>query len=145
MDNKLLQAVFSAALAAFSVYFNVIAVPLTVLIVMMIIDYITGMAAAYIKAELSSKRGLQGIIKKISYMALVAVAMGLDYLIYHGLAQIGIYQDSTIFFGLLITFWLVINELISILENLVKLDVPVPKFLIKIIEKLKIAIEKKGE
>lgn len=145
MDNKLLQAVFSAALAAFSVYFNVIAVPLTVLIIMMIIDYITGMAAAYIKAELSSKRGLQGIIKKISYMALVAAAMGLDYLIYHGLSQIGIYQDSTIFFGLLITFWLVINELISILENLVKLDVPVPKFLIKIIEKLKIAIEKKGE
>lgn len=145
MENKTLQTVFSAALAAFAIYFNMLAVPISVLIIMIIIDYVTGMAAAYVNAELSSRKGIKGIIKKISYMALIAVSMGVDYLIYNGMCQIGINVNYTIFFGILVTIWLIINELISILENLVKLEVPIPKFLIKIINKLKVTVEKESE
>ena len=55
MEKKTLQAAFSAALAALSAYFGVLVIPIIMLTVAMIIDYGTGMAAAWKKSELSSK------------------------------------------------------------------------------------------
>ncbi len=145
MENKGLQMVLSAAVAAFSVYFNALAVPLIVLIIAMTADYISGMTAAYINAELSSKRGIQGIVKKLSYMVMVAVAMGVDWLIHSGLGTFNINIDGDMWVGLIVTAWLIINEMISILENLSRIGVPMPAFLIKIVEKLKSTVDKDGE
>jgi toxin secretion/phage lysis holin len=141
-DERSLQVIFSAALAALISYLGVVAIPVTVLMAAMIIDYVTGMAAAWHNKKLSSKKGLSGIIKKISYLALVCVGMGVDWLIYSGLKQVGIIDlNYTIFFGLLVTIWLIINELISILENLGSIGVPLPMFLIKIVKRLKVTTE----
>lgn len=49
------------------------------------------------------------------------------------------------FFGLLVTIWLVLNECISILENISQIGVPLPSFLVALIEKLKSTTENKGE
>ncbi len=144
MENKGLQVVLSAAIAAFSVYFNALAVPLIVLLIAMTADYISGMTAAYISAELSSKKGIQGIVKKLSYMVMVVVAMGVDWLIHNGLGAFNINIDCDMWVGLIVTAWLIINEMISILENLVKIGVPMPQFLIKIVQKLKTSIDNKG-
>lgn len=83
-NDKGLQAIISAALAAFAVYMGALAVPIIVLMVMMIIDYLSGMSAAWVHGDLSSKTGAKGIVKKVGYMALIVVAMGVDYLIYSG-------------------------------------------------------------
>ena len=141
-EEKSLQAVFSASLAALTSYLGVIAIPVIILTTAMITDYITGMISAWHNSELSSKKGIFGIIKKISYLALVCVGMGVDWLIYSGLKQVGIIDlNYTIFFGLLVTIWLIINELISILENLGSIGVPLPMFLIKIVKRLKVTTE----
>ena len=139
------QVIFSAALAALISYLGVVAIPVTVLMAAMIIDYVTGMAAAWHNKKLSSKKGLSGIIKKISYLALICVGMGVDWLIYSGLSQAGISTEHSVFFGVLVTVWLIINELISILENLKAIGVPLPTFLIKIVKRLKITAENVGE
>lgn len=123
--------------AAFVSYLGALAVPIIVLSVMMIVDYLSGMSAAWSEGTLSSKVGAKGIVKKVGYMALIVVAMGVDYLIYSGLCSVGVDLGYTIFFGLLVTIWLVINELISILENLGAISVLLPKFLLTIIKKLK--------
>ena len=137
-EEKSLQAVFSASLAALTSYLGVIAIPVIILTAVMITDYITGMISAWHSSELSSKKGIFGIIKKTSYLALVCVGMGVDWLIYSGLKQVGIIDlNYTIFFGLLVTIWLIINELISILENLGSIGVPLPKFLFAVIKRLK--------
>ena len=44
-------------------------------------------------------------------------------------------------FGLLVAVWLIINEMISILENLSKLGVPIPGFLKVLLKKLKITTD----
>ena len=142
MDKQnTLQAVFSAALTALACYFNVVAVPLAVLIIVLIIDYATGMVSAWHNSELSSKKGIWGIIKKICYVALVFVGMSVDYLIYNALSSLGVAIDCTLFFGLLVTIWLIINELISILENLSKIGVPLPKFITSVVTRLKNTVE----
>lgn len=145
MEHKGLQAVLTAAVTAFAVYFNAIAVPLIVLLVMMIIDYISGMSAAWREGTLNSKKGVDGIIKKVGYMALVAVAMGVDYLIFSGFTAVNVSVGFEMLFGILVAVWLIINEMISILENLSRLGVPIPKFLTKAVKKLKITAEASGE
>ena len=144
-DDRSIQMLFSAAITALISYLGVVAIPVTVLMAAMIIDYVTGMAAAWHNKKLSSKKGLSGIIKKISYLALICVGMGVDWLIYSGLSQAGISTEHSVFFGVLVTVWLIINELISILENLKAIGVPLPTFLIKIVKRLKITAETVGE
>ncbi len=138
-----IQAIISAALAAFASYLGALAVPIIVLMVMMIIDYLSGMSAAWSEGTLSSKVGAKGIVKKVGYMALIAVAMGVDYLIYSGIVAANIEVGYNMWFGLLVAVWLIINEMISILENLGRLGVPIPEFLKKIIGRLKTSAERK--
>ena len=139
--EKGIQAIASATLAAFAVYMGALAVPIIVLMAMMIIDYLSGMAVAWSQNNLSSKIGAKGIIKKVGYMALIVVAMGVDYFIYSGIAVTGLEVGYNMWFGLLVAVWLIINEMISILENLGKLGVPIPEFLTKIIKRLKNSAE----
>ena len=145
IEGKSVQAAFAAALTMLTYYLGMVAVPIVVLMIAMIIDYVTGMVSAWHKAELSSKKGIFGIVKKISYLGLVCVGMGVDWLIYSGLHSVGVDLGYTIFFGVLVTIWLIINELISILENLGTIGVPLPKFLLTVVKKLKTTAENKIE
>ena len=73
-------------------------------------------------------------------MAIVA-----DWVVQVAGAEIGVDFGGFYFFGLLVTIWLVLNECISILENISEIGVPLPAFLMKLIEKLKKTVENTGE
>lgn len=139
-----MHLVFAGALGALAAYFNVLTIPLVVLVVVMLIDYVTGMAAASYTKQLNSRVGVIGIVKKAGYLALVAVGMVVDYLISNALVSIGVSLQINYCFGMIITIWLIINELISILENLGELNIPLPGFLVKIIKDLKSKVEDKA-
>ena len=139
------HAIFAGVIGALAAYFNVLLIPLIVLLVVMLIDYITGMAAASYTKQLNSRVGAVGILKKAGYIALVAVGIVADYLISNALLKIGIDLKINYCFGMIITIWLIINELISILENLGELDVPLPTFLVNIIKTLKNKVEEQAE
>lgn len=144
MKEKTWQAVIAVALGGLSAYMRLMFVPLVVLLGVMIVDYMSGMLKAWGNDELSSKVGLRGIVKKLCYLMLVCVAGVVDWLIYSGLRQVGITLNFGFCFGLIVTIWLIINELISILENLDALHVPMPKFLKNIVKHLKNAVEVKA-
>ena len=140
-EVKTIQVVVSAVITGLLYYLGIVAVPIIILVIAMIIDYITGMMSAWLNSELSSKKGIKGIVKKISYLALVAVAMIVDWLIC-GLQQINVNIKYSVFFAVLVTVWLIINELISVLENLSRMGVPIPNFLKKLINRLKTTVDK---
>ncbi len=139
------QTIFAGAVGALAAYFNVLLVPLVVLAAVMLIDYVTGMAGAACTGQINSRVGVLGIVKKAGYLALVAVGMVVDYLISSALIKIGICVQITYCFGMIITIWLIINELISILENLGELNIPLPNFLVKTVKSLKGKVEDKAE
>ncbi len=143
--KEFFHLIIAGALGALAAYFNVLLIPLVVLAVVMVIDYVTGMAGAAYSGKLSSRVGVLGILKKAGYLALVAVGMVADYLIGSALLKIGINLQINYCFGMIITVWLIINELISILENLGELDVPLPGFLVNIIKSLKNRVEERAE
>lgn len=145
MQNKELQVFISAAFAGLLYYLGIVSIPIVMLICAMIIDYVTGMMSAWLNSELSSKKGIKGIVKKVSYLALVAVAMIVDWLIFQGLQQINVDLNYSVFFAILVTVWLIINELISVLENLSRMGVPIPNFLKKLISKLKASVDREAE
>ena len=103
----------------------------------MVLDYISGISAAFVNRELDSRIGILGIIKKVGYLLIVAVGMTLDYLICLLGARFGLTLEDRFFMGLLVTIWLVINECISILENTAATGAPVPPFVGELLNRLK--------
>lgn len=140
-----LYAVVAAALGVLSSYMVELVIPLVVLVVAMLVDYGTGMAKAWSAGELCSRIGILGILKKLGYLVIVLAAMGVDYLLRYGMAQVGVHIQVDFILATIAAVWLIINELISILENVAALGVPVPGFLLALIKKLKSVTEKRGD
>ena len=140
METNAIKLVLAAAMAALMTYLAQIIIPIGVLCLVMLIDYITGVHAAYVKHELSSRTGILGILKKLSYLAMVAVACVIDYVVASVGSQVGVVV-SIQFVALLVVFWLIINELISILENVDEIGGPVPPFVVRLLYRLKGATE----
>ena len=91
------------------------------LLAIMILDYLSGVIAAAYHGKLNSNIGIKGISKKLLIIILVSVAhlidgiLGLEFLV----------RNTVIYFYMS-------NEVISIIENSIKLGLPVPKILVKI-------------
>lgn len=137
MEKKAWMSLLSAVLAAVSAYARELAIPVMVLFAAMLLDYGTGVAAAWKNKELSSRVGLLGIVKKVGYLAVVAVGMVVDYVLSISGERLGVELPMANYFGLLVTVWLIINECISVLENADVLELPVPAFVERLLERLK--------
>ena len=141
IKERILKLTLSATAATLGMYLREMIIPVTVLLLTMIADYISGVMAAWVTGSLNSKTGKHGAIKKVGYMFLVIVAGIIDWVIYYGLSKIGIEYDVHYYFGLLVAVWLILNELLSILENCTKMGLPIPKFIEPVAKKLKHMVE----
>ena len=115
-----------------------LAVPFYILVGANVVDYVTGICAAVYRGEkVCSEVGFRGIAKKVCMWLLVLVGYIVDYII------ISMGQTMHIEFGFsclvaaAVVFWLLANELISILENIADIGVPMPAFLLKAVELVK--------
>ena len=145
MKENIIKGSATAALAALGAYCGELMIPLAVLLAAMIADYISGMAKAWTTAQLSSRVGIIGIVKKLSYLLIVCAGMGVDWVIATAANAAGIDLGVTYFVALLVIIWLVINELLSIVENVAAMGVNVPKFLLKLIGHIKKRVEDKAD
>lgn len=141
MKEEGIKGVIAAVFAASAAYLRVLALPVAVLFAAMVVDYITGIAQGYISGTLCSKTGFLGILKKLCYMFAVVCGVIVDYVCSSAIAHLGVQSSGATFFGTLVTVWLILNEVVSILENLSQIGVPLPAFLGKIADKLKSNIE----
>lgn len=122
--------VFSVILTTFIYLLGGIDVALQSLLIVIVIDYLTGIASAIYNKELSSKLGFKGIIKKFSYLLVVALSVVIDNL----LGQSGLIRTLVIYF-------FVANDGLSIVENMAEMNIKLPQKLIDALEQIK----KKGE
>ena len=89
---------------------------LEALIYAMVIDYISGVLAAYVNPDMArdSHRGFQGICKKLMILLLVSLAHFMDNAMGQQLICVAV------------TWFFLGNEGLSILENAGKLGIPIP-------------------
>ena len=103
---------------------------LGVLAVFVVVDYATGWMAAAVEGKLKSKIGYTGIARKVGIGLVVSLAHFIDIT----LGTADMVRDGVIMFYL-------VNEVLSIIENLGRIGVPIPSVLRDAVEVLK----KKGE
>jgi toxin secretion/phage lysis holin len=101
------MALFSAIGAAFSFLVGGVDKLITALLIFVVIDYVTGLIAAWKTASLNSKKGFEGIKRKIVMLLIVIMAHWID---------VSIFGVSTC--RSMVIFAYLGNEGLSIVENL---------------------------
>lgn len=126
--NAVVGSFVAALTAIFGVYWYIFAGYL----VMNMLDWATGWYKSRKKGQESSKTGLKGILKKLGYWVIILVAFLMPNLLINlGHDVLRINLDFLMLFGWFTLACLLINEIRSILENLVECGYQVPNFLIK--------------
>ena len=133
MKLKIISATLGAIGGAIAYAYGGWTESMMTLLIFMAIDYLSGLVRAGVfkasnKSEggaLDSKAGFKGLCRKGFILLVVLIAYRLDLLI--GTTYI---KDATI-----IAF--IVNELISIIENLGAMGVPMPEVIVNAIEVLK--------
>lgn len=128
-------------LAAAASMLGCLAVPLGLLVLCNIADYITGIIAAPYRGEArNSSRGFAGIVRKVCMWLLVGVGAVLDTLLAYLQQSTGLGLPFSFAVACVVCVWLLVNEMISIVENIDALGVRVP-FLMPVIHWLRKKVE----
>ena len=96
------------------------------LLVVIVLDYITGVSKGYVTKKLNSNKGFKGIVKKLGMLCMVALSVIVDRI----MGDSGLIRTMVI-------YCLVANEGLSMLENLAEMDILVPEILKERLEQLR--------
>lgn len=107
----------------------------TLLFIFLFLDYLTGVLVAIMEKKINSTIGRKGIFNKVGILICVILCKMIDLLEIDGLTSL----------VPLVSFFFVLNESFSILENLSKLNVPVPSFLIASLKEMQEKNEKSDD
>ena len=99
---------------------------LLALLLLVLLDYITGICVAIQTKQLSSQIGAKGITKKVAMFVVIAFCHVLDAYLLH--AEAALETVSTIFY--------LSNEGVSLIENAAHLGLPVPGAIKEVLEQL---------
>ena len=108
---------------------------MTAMLVLMVMDYVTGIMCAVIDRELSSSVGFRGIFKKVLILMLVGVAHIVD---------LHVVRSGEALRSAVICFYLS-NEGVSVLENAGHMGLPIPEKLKAILAQLHDRMEEPDE
>lgn len=114
----------------------------------MLLDYITGSAAALRAGEWSSKAARDGIWHKLGAIITVLVSIILDGvigLILDNVPSLSLPIDYVVFLSVLTLVWYILTELGSITENAGRLGAPIPRWLARAIAALESSVDDAGD
>jgi len=130
MTENSIKSIIAVVGGFLSYYLGGVNTLLTALITLMVLDYISGVVAAWFEKQLNSAIGFKGIVRKVMMLILVAVAVQIDIVA----GTNGVTRAAVICF-------LLANEGLSILENLTRMDIGVPPIIRDALQ----ALKKKGD
>ena len=127
-------------------WLGTLAIPVYILVACNVIDYVTGITSACVRKEqVSSYKGILGIAKKVFMYLLIVVGVFIDLMLQYMFKNLNIPISLPFIVGCIVACWLVLNEMLSILENLNEIGVPMPPFLMPLVDRIKGSVEKKGD
>lgn len=101
-------------------------IALQTLLIVIVLDYLTGICKSIYNKKINSTVGLKGIMKKVGYLIVVTLAVLLDKI-----------TGNTGAIRTIVVYFFVANEGISILENWGGMNLPLPKKIFEILEQLR--------
>ena len=124
--KEISNSIIASILTTFIFLLGGIDIALISLLIIIVLDYVTGILSAFYNKQLSSKIGYKGIIKKVSYFIIILVAVLLDRLL-----------GETNLIRTFMIYYFVANEGLSIIENVGEMGIKLPKKLLDALEQLK--------
>lgn len=124
--SKIIKTIFSFLSTSLIYLLGGWDIALQSLLIVIILDYLTGISKSYVSKKLNSNKGLKGIVKKLSMLCMVAIACIVDRV-----------AGETGLIRTLVIYYLVANEGLSIIENLSEMNILVPKILKDKLEQLR--------
>ena len=97
------------------------------LVVLVCLDYATGVIAAAVQGQLDSAIGARGIARKVMLFAVVAAATVVD--------RVGGFGEPVM--RTITALWYAANEALSVLENAGEIGVPIPERLCRMLARLR--------
>lgn len=135
----------TAVISALMSWLGILAVPVFLMVGCNVIDYITGLLAVPYRTEsISSYKGIRGIIKKVGMWILVLIGAWIDVLLNYAIECAGVDFSLPFVVATVVAVWLVVNEMISILENMLDIGVHMPPFLLPVVRYIKKQVEDKA-
>lgn len=128
--NFLWAAAVTLLSAAFGAYWYLFAV----FMILNLVDYATGIIKAKYTSTENSNKGLKGILKKLGYWIVICISFFIATAFGNLGEQIGLDLGFTAFIGWYVLGTFIINEIRSVLENLITIGVEVPAWLVKGLE-----------
>lgn len=136
------QTWVTIAVSAVMDFLGILAIPVFLMVGCNLIDYITGLIASkYRNEQMNSYKGMRGIAKKVCMWLLVVVGAVVDELIKYATQTMGFNIQIPFIVATLVAVWIVVNEIISILENIVDIGIDLPPFLMPIVKRIKKEVE----
>ena len=137
----------SIVLGALATFFEQYGLIIAVVAIAIVIDCITGLVKAKISYEgWDSKKATKGFWKKIALFVALAFGIFLDFFIPTVLIEIGVIIPFNLPFALIIGCYIVLNECISICENLYIINPEIiPQWIVNLLKVAKRDIESKSD
>lgn len=149
MDNlTAIKAAVSAVLGALTAFWGWFGWLAFAWVGLMLLDYLTGSAAACKNGEWSSSEARSGVWHKAGEVVVVLVAAAADLLLSLVLENLPVVQLPVAFRGIvcpLVLVWYCLTELGSIVENAVRMGADVPTWLTKLLKIGLDAVDSAGE
>lgn len=140
------KAAVIAVISALMSWLGILAVPMFLLVGCNLVDYITGLLAAGNRTEeVNSYKSVSGIIKKVCTWLLVLIGAWIDVLIAYTVEIAGINLSLPFVVATVVAVWLVVNEIISILENMLDIGVHMPPFLLPVVKYIRRQVEESAK
>lgn len=124
--KNIINFITSTFLTTVVYYLGGLDIDLKTLLIMILLDYITGLCKAIHNKKINSLIGAKGIVKKVGYLIVVAMSVLLDQVV----GDTGAIRSLVIYF-------FVANEGISILENWGAMGLPLPKKIFDVLDQIK--------
>ena len=124
--KNIINFITSTFLTTVVYYLGGLDIALKTLLIMILLDYITGLCKAIHNKKINSLIGAKGIVKKVGYLIIVAMSVLLDQVV----GDTGAIRSLVIYF-------FVANEGISILENWGAMGLPLPKKIFDVLDQIK--------
>ena len=112
-----------------------------------LLDYLTGLLSGRANEGINSSQAIRGLYKKIGILCLLVLGLFLDasvnYFIRDGLNYFELLVHLPI--AHIVTLWIIVTEAISICENLERLGVHIPAWMIKMLRKTQKSLNERRE
>lgn len=129
-ESLSIKALITFSAASLSIVLDTAKPFIIAMIVFVLLDYLTGIIKGIYLKDLDSKTATKGLLKKLTFFIAAFTGWAVD-----------LFFNIPFSVGTIISAWIIVTEILSIFENLVDCDIPIPQSIVKYFKRFKDTVD----